>query len=111
MKHEALMVQKPNRRRYSSYLGKISPALENIINREFQAAPPNGKWLTDIHEFHIRAGEVNLSTIIDCFNGLVISKTLATRPDADFVSIMLDAAEETIAGTEARPLAHSDPGG
>ena len=43
MKQEALIVPKPKRRRYSSYLGEISPALENIIQRDFQAAAPNEK--------------------------------------------------------------------
>lgn len=107
MKQEALIVPKPKRRRYSSYLGEISPAPENIINREFQAAAPNEKWLTDITEFHIRAGKVYLSPIIDCFDGLVISWTIGTRPDADLVNTMLDAAVETIADSEARPILHS----
>jgi putative transposase len=111
MKQEALIVPKPKRRRYSSYLGEISPAPENIINREFQAAAPNEKWLTDITEFHIRAGKVYLSPIIDCFDGLVISWTIGTRPDADLVNTMLDAAVETIADSEARPIVHSDRGG
>jgi len=111
MKQEALFVPKPKRRRYSSYLGEISPAPENIINRKFQAAAPNEKWLTDITEFHIRAGKVYLSPIIDCFDGLVISWTIGTRPDADLVNTMLDAAVETIADSEAPPIVHSDRGG
>lgn len=78
MKQEALIVPKPKRRRYSLYLGEFSPAPENIINREFQAAAPKEKWLTDITEFHIRAGKVYLSPIIDCFEGLVISWTIGT---------------------------------
>ncbi|OGA92045.1 MAG: transposase, partial [Burkholderiales bacterium RIFCSPHIGHO2_12_63_9] len=36
MKQESLVVAKPKRRRYASYLGEISPAPENIINRDFQ---------------------------------------------------------------------------
>ena len=34
MKQESLVVAKPKRRRYASYLGEISPAPENIINRD-----------------------------------------------------------------------------
>ncbi|PYE91324.1 hypothetical protein C8J35_1564, partial [Rhizobium sp. PP-F2F-G38] len=34
-------------------MGKISPAPENIINRDFHANAPNVKWLTDITEFQI----------------------------------------------------------
>ena len=111
MKQEALVVPKPKRRRYSSYLGEISPAPENIIQRDFQASAPNEKWLTDITEFHIRAGKVYLSPIIDCFDGLVISWSIGTKPDADLVNTMLDAAVETIADSEARPIIHSDRGG
>ena len=76
MKQEALAVPKPRRRRYGSYLGEISPAPENIINRDSQALAPNEKWLTDITEFHIRAGY--LSPIIDCFDGMVISWAIGT---------------------------------
>ncbi len=111
MKQEALVVPKPKRRHYSSYLGEISPAPGNIINRDFQASAPNEKWLTDITEFHIRAGKVYLSPIIDCFDGLVISWAIGTKPDADLANTMLDAAVETIADSEARPIIHSDRGG
>jgi putative transposase len=91
MKQESLVVSKPKRRRYGSYLGEISPAPENLINRNFRAAAPNEKWLTDITEFQIPAGKVYLSPIIDCFDGLVISWSIGARPDAELVNTMLDA--------------------
>ena len=110
MKQEGLIVAAPKRRRYGSYLGEISPAPENLINRDFQAAAPNEKWLTDITEFQIPAGKVYLSPMIDCFDGLVISWTIGTRPDAVFVNNMLDAAIETVAQSHDRPVVHSDRG-
>lgn len=110
MKEESLVVATPKRRRYASYLGEISPAPENLINREFQAAVPNEKWLTDITEFQIPAGKVYLSPMIDCFDGLVISWTIGTRPDADLVNTMLDAAIERVADSDVRPVVHSDRG-
>ena len=58
MKQECLIVTANRRRRYGSYLGEISPAPENLINRDFQAGMPNEKWLTDITEFQIPAGKV-----------------------------------------------------
>lgn len=79
-------------RRYGSYLGEISPAPENLINRDFHAAAPNEKWLTDITEFQIPGGKVFLSPLIDCFGGLVVSWSIGTRPDAELVNTMLDAA-------------------
>lgn len=53
MKQESLVVAKPKRRRYGSYLGEISPAPENLINRDFHAAAPNEKWLTDGKQFAV----------------------------------------------------------
>ena len=97
MKQDRLVVATTKRRRYGSYLGEIGPAPENLINRDFQAAAPNEKWLTDITEFQIPEGKVYLSPMIDCIDGLVISWSIGTRPDADLVNTMLDAAVKTVA--------------
>jgi hypothetical protein len=96
MKQESLVVPKPWKRWYASYLGEVSPAPANLINRDFQAAVPNEKWLTDITEFQIPAGKVYLSPIIDCFDGMAVSWTIGTSPDAELVNTMLDAAIETV---------------
>jgi transposase InsO family protein len=109
MAEEELVVQASKRRRYSSYNGEVSPAPDNLINRDFKAKLPNQKWLTDITEFQIPSGKIYLSPMIDCFDGLVVSWTIGTRPDADLVNTMLDEAIETL--SEARfPLVHSDRG-
>jgi transposase InsO family protein len=110
MKQECLIVATPKRRRYGSYLGEISPAPDNLLNRDFRAAVPNEKWLTDITEFQIPAGKVYLSPMIDCFDGMVVSWSIGTRPDAELVNSMLDAAIETVASTSERPVVHSDRG-
>ena len=110
MKQECLIVTANKKRRYGSYLGEISPAPENLINRDFRADTPNEKWLTDITEFHIPAGKVYLSPMIDCFDGLVVSWTIGTRPDSDLVNTMLDAAIDTVATSAIRPVIHSDRG-
>jgi putative transposase len=110
LKQECLKVAANKKRRYGSYLGEISPAPENIINRDFKAVSPNEKWLTDITEFHIPAGKIYLSPIIDCFDGLVVSWTIGTRPDAMLVNTMLDAAIETVTNQDERPIIHSDRG-
>lgn len=110
MKQEKLIAATPKRRQYGSYLCEISPAPENLINRDFHSAAPNQKWLTDITEFQIPAGKVYLSPMIDCFDGLVVSWTLGTRPDAELVNTMLDTAIKTIGGGADRPIVHSDRG-
>lgn len=48
--------------------------------------------------------------MIDCFDGKVISWSIRTRPDAELVNTMLDAAVHTVACTNKRPVVHSDRG-
>jgi transposase InsO family protein/transposase-like protein len=110
MKQECLVAARPRRRRFGSYLGEISPAPENLINRDFHAKTPNEKWLTDITEFQIPAGKVYLSPIIDCFDGMVISWSIGTQPDAGLVNTMLDAAIDTVTDAEGGTIVHSDRG-
>ena len=111
MKQECLVAATSKRRRYGSYLGEISPAPENVLNRDFSASAPNEKWLTDITEFQIPAGKVYLSPMIDCFDGMVVSWSIGTRPNAELVNTMLDAAVEKITASGDRPVVHSDRGG
>ncbi len=70
MKEEGLYVYTKRTRKYSSYKGEISPAVPNLIARNFHSQAPNQKWLTDITEFSIPAGKVYLSPIIDCYDGM-----------------------------------------
>ena len=109
MEEEQLFVPYKKRRKYNSYKGEISPAVENLVNRDFHAGTPNTKWLTDLTEFHIPAGKIYLSPIIDCFDGLVVSWTIGTSPDAELVNTMLDDAIRTLADDE-HPVLHSDRG-
>lgn len=111
MRQGCLVAARRKRRRYRSYIGEISAAPENIINRDFQATAPNEKWLTDISEFHIPAGKVYLSPMIDCFDGMVVSWSIGTSPDAELVNTMLDAAIETVSQNHNKPIVHSDRGG
>ena len=57
-----------------------------------------------------KAEKVYLSPTIDCFDAMVVSWSIGTRPDADLVNTMLDAAIETIAANSDRPVVHSDRG-
>jgi len=41
--------------------------------------------------------------MIDCFDGMLVSWSLGTRPDAELLKTMLDAAIETVVDTEDRP--------
>jgi putative transposase len=43
MKQECLFAATSKRRRYGSTMGEISPAPENLLNRDFSAGAPNEK--------------------------------------------------------------------
>jgi len=54
---------------------------------------------------------LQLSPTIDCFDGMVVSWTIGTSPDAELFDTMLDAAIETVPDTADRPVVHSSRGG
>lgn len=105
----SLTVVGRRKRRYSSYKGEISPPAPNVIERDFRAAVPNVKWLTDLTEFQLPAGKVYLSPIIDCFDGMAVSWSIGTSPDSGMVNSMLDNAISTL-GEDDCPVVHSDRG-
>ena len=109
MQEENLKVKTIKRKKYSSYMGEISPSVENHIKRKFHASEPNQKWLTDITEFRIPAGKIYLSPIIDCFDGLPVAWTIGTHPNEKLVNTMLDNAIATLKEGE-HPIIHSDRG-
>jgi len=109
MLEEHLVVKGKKRRSYSSYLGEISPAVPNLLERDFHAEKPNEKWLTDLTEFHIPAGKVYLSPVVDCFDGMAVSWTIGTSPDAELVNTMLDGAIACLSPGE-HPVIHTDRG-
>ena len=109
MKEELLLVKIKKTGKYNSYAGEITPAVPNLLNRDFKASLPNEKWLTDLTEFAIPAGKVYLSPIIDCFDGLVVTWNIGTTPDSRLVNTMLDNAIASLKKGEF-PVIHSDRG-
>jgi len=83
--------------------------LYKIVKVKEHTEKPNVKWLTDITEFRIPAGKIYLSPIIDCFDGLPVSWTIGTAPDANLVNTMLDEAISILRSDE-KPIIHSDRG-
>ena len=109
MKQDGLIVFVPKMKKYSSYEGEITPAVKNLLKRNFHADNPFEKLLTDITEFHIPAGKVYLSPIIDCFDGLPLTWTIGTSPNAELVNEMLDEAIR-LTPKDKHPIVHSDRG-
>lgn len=57
--------------KYHSYKGEITPAVPNIIARNFHADAPNQKWLTDITELSFLLGKyifpLSWTALMACF--------------------------------------------
>ena len=80
--------------------------MENLVKRNFHASNPNELWLTDITGFHIPAGKVYLSPIIDCYDGMAVSWAIGTSPSSELANQMLIAVLKSI--DEEKPILHSD---
>ncbi|WP_130812076.1 IS3 family transposase [Olsenella sp. Marseille-P4559] len=102
------------RRRHGSYQGEISEAPDNLLRDErgkhhFKSEKPNELWVTDVTEFRIPAGKSYLSPIIDCFDGMPISWTISTSPNAEMANSSLMGACAQLREGE-HPKGHSDRG-
>lgn len=109
MRQEEIKVKIKRIKKYSSYQGEISPAADNVIQRDFHSLKPNQKLLTDITEFALPEGKVYLSPLLDCFDGMVTAWTIGCSPNAELVNKMLDNAIKHIKGN-TKPIIHSDRG-
>lgn len=108
MKEEGLVVIGHAARRYSSYKGEISPAVENLLQRNFKADKPFQKLVTDLTQFSIPAGKVYLNAILDCCGLVPLAWAIGPRPDAELVNQSLDELGVRLKG--ALPILHSDRG-
>ena len=85
---------------------------DNRLDRQFYAAKPNEKWLTDVTEFKWYEGseihKLYLSAILDLCDRRIVSFVLSERNDNPLVFKTLDKAIQ--ANPDAHPLFHSDRG-
>ncbi len=96
-------------RKYRSFKGEAGRAAPNILQRNFKAERPNGKWVTDVTEFNTAGEKLYLSPVMDLFNGEIVSYRIQTRPTFDLVGKMLKEAFKTLMPSE-KPILHSDQG-
>lgn len=85
---------------------------KNYLGRQFYAAAPNQKWLTDVTEFKYHVGteirKLYLSAILDLYDRRIVSWKLSAHNDNALVFSTFDAA--VAAEPNAHPLFHSDRG-
>ena len=95
-------------KKYKSYKGEVGRIAPNILNRNFKAAKPNRIWVTDVTEFGLFGEKLYLSTILDTFNGEIISYSIARSPRF----IVSDMMETALCKTQETNglIVHSDQG-
>ncbi len=96
-------------KKYKSYRGQVGKVAQNILQREFTAAGPNQKWVTDVTEFKVAGEKLYLSPVLDLYNGEIISYSIDKRPRFDMIETMLDKAFKRLRKDD-KPLLHSDQG-
>lgn len=109
--------------KYKSYKGDMNGTVKNLLldkvvdeeehktyyNRNFSTTTVNEKWTTDVSEFHIAAGKLYLSPILDMYNHEIISYNLSTNPNFAQTMDMLDKAIKQYPNLKGL-IFHSDQG-
>ena len=96
-------------KKYRVFKGQMARAAPNILARDFEAAQPNEKWVTDVTEFNVGGQKLYLSPIMDLYNGEIVAYETAKRPLLNMVEKMLTSAFKRL-GPGDKPILHSDQG-
>ena len=79
------------------------------FKRDFSTAGVNEKWTTDVSEFHIAAGKLYLSPILDMHNKEIVSYNISRSPGYMQIKNMLDKAFRKYKNLKGL-IFHSDQG-
>ncbi|QYJ21817.1 IS3 family transposase [Achromobacter sp. ES-001] len=96
-------------KKYRSYRGQSHHVAANVLARDFEAARPNEKWVTDVTEFNVRGQKLYLSPVMDLYNGEIVAYETSRRPVFQMVGSMLKKALARLLPDD-RPVLHSDQG-
>ena len=94
------------RAKYKSYKGDFNGTVDNKLLhrrvdtkkhkteyiRDFSTSDVNEKWTTDVSEFHIAAGKLYLSPILDMHNREIVSYNISRNPSFVQTTDMLNKA-------------------
>lgn len=91
--------------KYKSYKGDMNGTVKSqllikkadekgntVYRRDFSTTSVNQKWTTDVTEFHIAAGKLYLSPIMDMYNHEIVSYNISVNPIYFQIQDMLDKA-------------------
>ena len=111
------------RAKYKSYKGEVGKTCKNMLldkvvdtenhktiyKRNFKTTGVNQKWTTDVSEFHIAAGKLYLSPILDMHNREIISYSISRSSNFEQTKAMLKKASKKFDNLSGL-IFHSDQG-
>ena len=111
------------RAKYKSYKGDFNGTVDNLLLhkkvdakhhkteyiRDFRTTTVNEKWTTDVSEFHIAAGKLYLSPILDMHNREIVSYNISKSPSYMQITDMLNKAFNKFTDLSSL-IFHSDQG-
>ena len=84
MKKYGILSEIRRKRKWQS-LGQQVHKYQNLLNRQFHAASPNSKWVTDISYIHTKEGVLYLSMIRDLYDNSIVAYKTATQQTVNLV--------------------------
>ncbi len=91
------------RKKYRNY-GQGIHKYPNLLDRDFHAARPNQKWVTDISYVHTKQGVLYLSIIRDLYDNSIVSYKTGTKQNVNLVLNTIREAKKKEKVTEELQL-------
>jgi putative transposase len=107
-KHGLAAIQGQKNNRTEQHRNNESP-VANILNRNFKAAVPNKKWVSDITFIQTREGFLYLAVVLDLYSRAIVGWSMSHRIDENLVQDALSMAIERREVNNGLML-HSDQG-
>jgi len=110
MREDGLKARQRRRYKHTTMSEHDQPVADNVLDRQFEAARPNQRWVGDTTEFVIgTSGKLYLAVILDLFSRFVVGWALSAVNDRHLTIKALEMALKR-RGPEIGLLHHSDQG-
>jgi putative transposase len=109
MRQEGLKARARRRYKVTTMSDHDQPIAPNLLGRQFEAAAPNQRWVTDTTELLAGSGRLFLAVVLDLYSRLVVGWSLSAVNDRH---LTLRALEQALRrrSPAAGLLHHSDQG-
>lgn len=109
MRLHGIRAERSNRHRRCRRHREVQPPEPNHLDRQFFAAAPNQKWVSDITFIETRQGWLYLAIVLDLYSRAIVGWSMRYRLTADLVRDALSMAVQHRGGAQGA-LVHSDQG-